>query len=60
MLNWLSISGIKKETKRIRWAKNKELFISFKEVMIFIVLFGIFFVLCEFIITFCLKYIGIS
>ena len=47
MLKWFSISGIRKEIKRIRWPKAKELFSNSLTVIVFTVLFGIFFFLCE-------------
>ena len=45
MLKWFSISGIRKEIKRIRWPKAKELFSNSLTVIVFTVLFGIFFFL---------------
>ena len=49
MLKWFSISGIRKEIKRIRWPKAKELFSNSLTVIVFTVLFGIFFFLCGFL-----------
>lgn len=60
MLKWFSISGITKEAKRVRWPKTKDLISSTTEVLIFVAFFGVFFVACEFVVTFFLKMIGIG
>ena len=60
MLKWFSISGISKEIKRVRWPKLKDLTFSTEEVLIFMIFFAVFFVFCEFLITFFLKFIGIG
>ena len=60
MLKWFSIAGINKEIKRIRWPKAKELGNATKEVLFICILFAIFFVCAEFIITLGLKMIGIG
>lgn len=60
MLKWFSFDGIMKEAKRIRWPKAKELMSTMTEVLIFVAFFGIFFVICEFLITFFLRMIGIG
>ena len=64
--NWLSIDGIRKEAKRVRWPKWKSegntpgIAQNTGEVLIFTGFFGIFFVLCDFLVTFLLKVIGIG
>ena len=60
MLKWFSISGISKEVKRIRWPKKEDLGKSSMEVIIFSAFFGLFFVACEFFVSFFLKFIGIG
>ena len=55
-----SWSGIKKEAKRIRWPKKEDLFGRFGEVVIFTAVFALFFVLCDFLVTYVLKFIGIG
>lgn len=60
MLKWFSISGIGKEIKRIRWPKKKDLGLNTAEVLIFCVFFGVFFVVCEFLVSFFLRLIGIG
>ena len=59
MLKWFSISGIRKEIKRIRWPKAKDLFSNSLTVIIFTVLFGIFFLLCELIASGFLTVVGL-
>ena len=64
--NWLSVDGIRKEAKRVRWPKWKSegntpgIAQNTGEVLIFTGFFGIFFVLCDFLVTFLLKVIGIG
>ncbi len=60
MLKWFSLSGIFTEIKRIRWPKADELQYSTLVVIIFIVFFGIFFVISEAAIAFFLRMIGIG
>jgi len=60
MNGWFSISGIKKETKRIRWPKWKEIGSNTGEVLLFTVFFAVYFVLCELLVTYFLKLIGIG
>ena len=59
MLKWFSISGIRKEIKRIRWPKAKELFSNSLTVIVFTVLFGIFFFLCELVAGVFLSVVGL-
>lgn len=59
MLKWFSISGIRKEIKRIRWPKAKELFSNSVTVIVFTVLFGIFFFLCELVAGGFLSVVGL-
>lgn len=58
MLKWFSISGIRKEIKRIRWPHGKDLFTSSLTVIVFTALFGVFFLLCEVIASGFLKIVG--
>lgn len=64
--HWFSIDGIAKEAKRVRWPKWKSegntagILQNTAEVLIFVGFFAVFFVLCEFIVTFVLKLIGIG
>ena len=59
-LKWFSFEGIKTEVKRIRWIKFGELLESTGKVLAFCVLFGIFFVLCDLVISKLLFMIGVG
>lgn len=59
-MKWFSLSGISKEIKRIRWPKTADLTSNSAEVILFCVFFGAFFVVCEFVITFILRLIGVG
>ena len=64
--HWFSFDGILKEAKRVRWPKWKSegnaagILQHTAEVLIFVGFFALFFVLCEFIVTFVLRFIGIG
>ena len=64
--SWFTIDGIKKETKRIRWPKwktegsNPGIGQNTGEVLTFVGFFAVYFVLCEFVVTFILRFIGIG
>ena len=60
MLKWFSLSGIAKETKRIRWPKTKEMTKHTVEVLLVVAFFALFFVASEFVITFILRLIGVG
>lgn len=55
-----SWSGIRKEAKRVRWPKMKDITSNTLETVIFVVFFAIFFVACEFVVTMILRMIGIG
>ena len=55
-----SWSGIKKEAKRVRWPKRKDIANNTGEVLTFTAFFALYFVLCEFIVTGILRLIGIG
>lgn len=55
-----SWSGIKKEAKRVRWPKKKDILSHSAEVVIFVAFFALFFVCCEFVVTWVLRLIGIG
>ncbi len=55
-----SLSGIQKEIKRIRWPKAADIATSTAEVILFTGFFALFFVLCDFAVTFLLRMIGIG
>ncbi len=55
-----SFDGIKKETKRVRWPKKQDTATRTGEVVTFTAFFALYFVLCEFIVSYVLKLIGIG
>ncbi len=55
-----SWSGIKKEAKRVRWPKRKDVAEDTGEVLCFTGFFALFFVLCDFGIAFLMRMIGIG
>ena len=59
-LKWFSWSGITTEIKRIRWIKFPELMESTGKVLAFCVLFGLFFMLCDLVISKILLMIGVG
>ncbi|MDO4415558.1 MAG: preprotein translocase subunit SecE [Erysipelotrichaceae bacterium] len=64
--HWLTIDGVKKEAKRVRWPKWKSegntngIAANTAEVLIFSGFFAAFFVFCDFVVTFLLRFIGIG
>ena len=52
--------GIANETKRIRWPKFSELMSNTAKVLVFCVLFALFFVLCDLIVSGLLVKIGVG
>ena len=59
-LKWFSWNGIKTEIKRIRWPKASEMVSNTGKVLLFCILFGLFFVLCDLIISKLLLLIGVG
>jgi len=59
-LKWFSWEGITTEVKRIRWSSAKELFTNAGKVLVFCICFGVFFVLCDLLVSQLLLLIGIG
>jgi len=62
---WFTFSGINKEIKRVRWphwksegANNPGILQNTGEVIIFSAFFAVFFVLCDFVVTYLFKFVG--
>lgn len=55
-----SWSGVKKEAKRVRWPSRKDVANDTAEVVIFTGFFAAFFVLCDLIVAYGLRMIGIG
>lgn len=58
-MKWFSMSGITTEVKRIRWPKSDEMLKNTMTVISVVVLFGIYFVIAQLIVTFFLQLIGV-
>lgn len=64
--NWFTWDGIKKEAKRVRWPQWKTdgskdgIAKTTGEVLTFTAFFAAYFVLCDFLVTYLLKFIGIG
>ncbi len=59
-LKWFSWSGISNEIKRIRWSSPKDLFSDTGKVLIFCICFGVYFVLCDLLVSQLLLLMGIG
>lgn len=57
-MKWLSLEGIRTETKRIRWPKGEEFKVSILDVLVFTILMGVFFVACDSLVAAFLRFIG--
>ncbi len=53
-------SGVATEIKRIRWPKFSELMADTGKVLVFCILFAIFFVLCDLVVSKFLLMIGVG
>ncbi len=64
--HWFTLRGIRKEAKRVQWPRWRDsdrgqgILTNTAEVVIFTAFFAVFFVLCNFGITYLLKLIGIG
>ncbi len=59
-MKWFSVEGIKKEVSRVRWPQTKDVVKNSGVVITFCVLFGAFFVVAQFLISFFLQFIGVG
>ena len=59
-MKWFSIEGIKEEVKKTKWPKKKEMIKDSETVITFIIIFGIYFVICDFLVAQFLKIFGIG
>ncbi|MEG0346018.1 MAG: preprotein translocase subunit SecE [Erysipelotrichaceae bacterium] len=59
-MKWFTLKGLKSEAKEIEWPKRKQLMKDTGTVLMFTVLFGIFFVLCDVAASTFLKLVGIG
>ena len=56
-MKWFSIKGVVAEVKKIKWPSIKDLGRNTGEVLVFTIAFGIFFVVCEFVVSTLLNFI---
>ncbi|MEA5026632.1 hypothetical protein SDC9_89706 [bioreactor metagenome] len=59
-MKWFSFSGIFEEIRKIRWPKKEDMWKDSQTVIIFIVGFGLYFVICEFVVAKFLSVLGIG
>ena len=59
-LSWFKPDDVVKEVKRVRWPKFSELMSNTGKVLAFAVAFGLFFVLCDLIISRLLLLLGVG
>ena len=58
-MKWFNLSAIFKEISKIRWPKKEDLLTNSVQVIIFVAFFAIFFLLCQLVVSFILKTIGV-
>lgn len=58
-MKWFSLKEIIKENKKIRWPKKGDLALNSVQTIVFVAFFAIFFVCCQFLVSFLLKLIGV-
>ncbi|MEA5018685.1 MAG: preprotein translocase subunit SecE [Erysipelotrichaceae bacterium] len=59
-MSWLTFSGVIEEVKKIRWPKKDDMFKDTQTAVSFIVIFGVYFVLCELFVANFLRLLGIG
>ena len=58
-MKWFSPAAIFKEISKIRWPKKNDLLTNSVQVVVFTTFFAVFFYLCQFLVSICLKLIGV-
>ena len=58
-MGWFSPREIVKEISKIRWPKKNDLLTSSVQVVIFTAFFGLYFFLCQFLVSLVLRLIGV-
>ena len=58
-MKWFSLDAIIKEIKKIRWPKKGDLFTNSVQVVVFTAFFGVFFYICQFLVSLCLRLMGV-
>ena len=57
-MKWFSLNGIIKEIKKIRWPSKADLFTNSVQVIVFTFFFGVFFFLCQIVVSEFLRLLG--
>ena len=58
-MKWFSPAAIFKEISKIRWPKKNDLLTNSVQVVVVTAFFAVFFYLCQFLVSICLKLIGV-
>lgn len=58
-MKWFSPAAIFKEISKIRWPKKNDLLTNSVQVVVFTAFFAVLFYLCQFLVSICLKLIGV-
>lgn len=58
-MKWFSPAAIFKEISKIRWPKKNDLLTNNVQVVVFTAFFAVLFYLCQFLVSICLKLIGV-
>ena len=59
MTSWFNIKKIIQEIKKIKWPSKQEFFTTFIRGIIFVILFMLFFILADFIVSNITKLLGL-
>jgi len=58
-MSWFSPKAIVKEISKIRWPKKGDLLTNSVQVLVFVAFFGVFFYLCQFLVSLALRAMGV-
>lgn len=58
-MKWFDLGAIVKEIKKIRWPKKGDLLTNSIQVVVFTAFFGVFFYICQFLVSLCLRLMGV-
>lgn len=58
-MKWFNLNAIFKEISKIRWPKREDLTLNSVQVICFTVFFAVFFYICQFLVSLCLRLMGV-
>ena len=58
-MEWFSLDGIRQEIKKIRWPRRNEMTKDTYIVIAFILIFALYFILSDFIVSLLLRLLGV-